>query len=160
MNNNNFFLRYVKGEWFLQENLFLFKSQIQINNEVYTNFDKVYNSCVNKNLIITNNQFQSSIIISKNIQKNNKKYVNNIFLKNFTTKYYLKYLFHLEFIRKGLLRSKKFYLYQKILQDEYIYLINSNIMITITLVKNLKNKYLGVKISSYIKKKKQIFNSQ
>nr|YP_009394741.1 hypothetical protein [Polysiphonia elongata]ARW63303.1 hypothetical protein [Polysiphonia elongata] len=147
--NNNFFLRYIKGKWFLQENLFLFRNRNQKKNESFVDFNTMNKSLFDrKQLIIVNNK-ENSIMVLEKIKNDKRKYLSHILLKNFNRNYF----FDLESTRKGLLRSKKFYSNKKVIQNEYVYLINQNIMITIILTKNLKGKYLGIKISSYIKKK-------
>lgn len=148
-NNNNFFLRYIKGTWFSQENLFLFKNSNQKKNESFVNFDTISKSSFYRKQMISINNTEKSIIALEKIKNSKRKYVSHILLKNFNSNY----LFDLESTRKGLLKSKKFYSKKKIIQNEYIYLINQNIMINIIVTKSLKGKYLGIKISSYIKKK-------
>lgn len=152
MNHNDFFLRYIQGTWFLQENLLLLNNKRKLKQEVSINFHGNYKTYSHKKRIVNNTQNGYHIIQLNNIDNNYRRYLNNIFLKIFDEKSYVKNLFHLQCRRKGLFKIKKFYPHRKIVQDEYIYLINQNIMITINLTKNLENKYLGIKISSYIKK--------
>nr|YP_009394323.1 hypothetical protein [Leptosiphonia brodiei]ARW62885.1 hypothetical protein [Leptosiphonia brodiei] len=153
MNNNDFFLRYIKGKWFLQENFLLLNNKRQLKQKTSINFHVNHKAYFNKKQIVNSAQNGYNIIKFNNRDNNYRRYLNDIFLKIFDEKSRIKNLFHLQLKLKGLFKIKKFYPHKKIIQDEYIYLINQNIMITINLTRNLKNKYLGIKITSYIKKK-------
>nr|YP_009395364.1 hypothetical protein [Polysiphonia infestans]ARW64344.1 hypothetical protein [Polysiphonia infestans] len=153
MSNNNFFLRYIQGEWFLQENLFLVKNSKQMKKENFFYFNKIEDYLFYNKKNISVSKINNYTIRLSEPQNNNKKGMNYLFLMNFNKNKAIQYFFHLNFIRKGLFKSKKFHIYEKFTQNEYIYLVNQNIIIIVTLAKNLKGKYLGMKISSCIKKR-------
>lgn len=149
MNNRNLFLKYLTGKWLLQNNLLLLKPKKQRKNERDINFNKSYcnltdnNKCVH---IKDNLNYLTSIVALELIQ--NSYISGNININcDKTCFFYSEYLF------KSLLKITKINYKKKIVQHEYLYIVNQNLMINMNLVKSSEGKYLGAKISSYIKKR-------
>lgn len=152
MNNRNFFLRYLKGEWLLQSNLFLFTTNKQSKNEQDINFNK---TCYSLNCDNSFFNKQNKINYTISIPVSNLIYNTHISTKllgSININHEKKYFFYSNYLLKGLLAITKINYKKKVLQQEYIYLVNQNLMINISLIKSFKGKYLGTKLSSYIKK--------
>lgn len=155
MNNKKFFLRYLKGEWLLQSNLFFFTTKKQRKSEQDINFNKTYynlsfdNSFFNKRNKINYTVSIPVLNLIDNTHISTKLLGHmNIYQKN-------KYFFYSNSLLKGLLAVTKINYKKKVLQQEYIYLVNQNLMINISLIKSSKGKYLGTKLSSYIRKRNE-----
>ena len=53
INHYNFFLRYIKGKWVLQENLFLLKNNKNKNNTNIHSYELIYNYLFYKKKLTT-----------------------------------------------------------------------------------------------------------
>nr|YP_009395571.1 hypothetical protein [Vertebrata isogona]ARW64583.1 hypothetical protein [Vertebrata isogona] len=148
MTTYNSFLKYLKGNWLLHENSFIFKNNEQKDSENFVTFTNCSSSDGRR-------KYYHNINILDNTYRTSYGKINNyLFLKLFYVKNYRDVLFYLKFIRKGLLTSIKLNFNKKVKQEEYIYIVNKNILINIILIKSLKNQYLSLKVSSYIRIKK------
>ncbi len=153
MNNKKFFLRYFKGQWLSQNNLLLFEKGKQITNEQNIDLSKAYNNLYSSNKFFnTKNGIYHTISLP--IINNGKK----IYAFNKQSIYMnincaQRYFFYSKNLRKGLIKIIKVNYKKRVMQYEYIYLVNHNLMISINLIKNFKGKYLGIKISSHIRKR-------
>ena len=149
MNNINFFLKYLTGKWLLQNNLFLLTQKKQKKNEQDINFNKNYNNLNDSNQFIkikNNISYLTSVVGLDPI-------LNFQISGNININYDKKCFFYSECLFKSLLKITKINYKKRIVQHEYIYIVNQNLMINMTLVKSSKGRYLGAKISSYIKKR-------
>ena len=153
---NNFFLRYSRGQWILQENSFLLNNKKQKESKRLNDHNLVYKSFLLQKEYLNYKQFNHYNIIIKEIKKYTTKNFNNIIIKKFNSINHQEYFIYLRFIRKGLLHTININYGKKIRQDEYIYLVNSNIMIIVTIAKSFVGSCLGIKVSSYIKKIKSL----
>ena len=142
------FLRYMKGQWFLQENYYLLKKKQQIQYKKKLNFFIDLNERENRYLgknkkhIILN----KSILEASNINSKNLHFQIESFYKN------AKSSFCVEIVKEKLLKVCKLNNHRKTIYEEYIYLINQNVIISVTSLKSLNQKQcLGVRISSYIR---------
>lgn len=150
MNNRNFFLKYLTGKWLLQNNLFLLTQKKQKKSEQNINFNKSHYQLGGSTKFIKrkNNVNYLTSVISLHRRK-------NFHIRgNINVSYDQKCFFYSEFLFKSLLKVTKINYKKRIVQHEYIYIVNENLMINMTLIKSSKGRYLGGKISSYIKKKK------
>nr|YP_010618872.1 hypothetical protein PN064_pgp118 [Deltalsia parasitica]WAX02885.1 hypothetical protein [Deltalsia parasitica] len=114
-------LNEIKGNWFLQENFYFLDSKRQ-------------------------KQYREKVSFVKNSQNNKFNIVS--FLFNYINSD--KSLFKLKKVKANIvtITNKNRHIYYK----EYIHIVSNNFMISLIIVKNLqKKKYLGVKISSYIR---------
>lgn len=125
----NKFSKYIKGEWLLQENFYL-ESNINIKN-VKGKINFLQNS---DNLLNIFNSQNNNIL--KSLDFNNDS---NIVLEI-----------------KGIENNKLIAYMEKknktVYYQEKVYNTSNNIMISFGVLKNIKgNKYIGLKISSYIR---------
>nr|YP_009394532.1 hypothetical protein [Vertebrata thuyoides]ARW63094.1 hypothetical protein [Vertebrata thuyoides] len=147
MKKYNSLLKYLAGNWLLHENLFIFRNKDQQNKNNFITFNHYFKSYAYENKIYNQNRNKA---LTKN-SKFNKKVNNYLFFK-FLEKYeYNKIFFCLKYLRKGLFKASKYNIKKRIKQEEYIYIANKNILISILLIKSIQNQYLGAKISSYIR---------
>nr|YP_009394944.1 hypothetical protein [Polysiphonia stricta]ARW63506.1 hypothetical protein [Polysiphonia stricta] len=141
-------LEYIEGNWFLQENYYLLNKKIHQNTKTTLNFSLKLSNLNNRskydNMNVHDynfyNDYQYSIVINKSLIKIFNLYENS--------KSYL-------LLQEGRINQFKV---QKILKqkrihiEEYLYLNSNNIIISIMLLKSLtNNRYLGIKVSSYIR---------
>lgn len=150
MTTYNSFLKYLKSNWLLHENLFIFKDKKQKDSENFFTFKDHLKHSSNKK-----RNYDQEINTIENKSSRSYEEINNyLFLRLFYISDYREVFFYLKYIRKGLFKILKLNFKKKVKQEEYIYIVNNNILINILLIKSLKNKYLSVKISSYIRIKK------
>nr|YP_009399290.1 hypothetical protein [Kapraunia schneideri]ARW68896.1 hypothetical protein [Kapraunia schneideri] len=149
----NFFLRYIRSQWILQENLFILNKKKQKENKKLSSYKVVYKSFLLQKEYINYKKFNHYKIIINKINKDTTSCFNNIIMKKLNLISHQEYFIYLRFIRKGLLHTTNINCIKKIRQDEYIYLVNQNIMIIVTIAKSFVGTFLGIKVSSYIKKK-------
>nr|YP_009396589.1 hypothetical protein [Vertebrata australis]ARW65775.1 hypothetical protein [Vertebrata australis] len=150
MTQYDFFLKYLTGNWLLNENLFVFKDRKQKSDESFIAFNKNINSS-----FYAQSEYNQNInMLGKKYKIYYKKINKYLFFKFFHIHKYQEIFFYLNYIRKGLFKIIKLNFKEKFKQEEYIYITNTNILVIIVLIKSLQNKYLGAKISSYIRIKK------
>nr|YP_009396388.1 hypothetical protein [Polysiphonia scopulorum]ARW65574.1 hypothetical protein [Polysiphonia scopulorum] len=141
-------LTYLKGNWSLQNNLYINKKKKQykiqqkislsnILSEINIDFTR------NKNNVV-NDCFYESNLYSLSI---NQETINILPLNTYK-RYYVSLknispnLFHINYVSKD---NKSCY-------EEKLYIINKNIMISTTLIKNMKNeRNIGIKVVSYVR---------
>ena len=153
MNNRNFFLRYFSGQWLLQNNLFLFQRRINRKSKQNVNLNNIrYNLLYANNFFNTQNRVDH-IISYRILSGSMKSYSSSKPTEDTNVFYSQKCFFYSETLQKGLLKIIKINYKKRVIQYEYIYLASCNLMISINLIKNFKGRYLGIKISSYIRKR-------
>ena len=143
------FLKNTKGKWFLQENYYLLNTKKRRGYKKRCHFLLDLNQILDKDIDLK--------IGYKELHTTNKK-SNNLCIDNSLSNsgYYfrgIKSNFGIHAIRNNLFRVSKQNDQRKIFHQEYIYLVNKNFMISVTSLKTFKkDRFLGVKISSYIRK--------
>nr|YP_009398238.1 hypothetical protein [Thaumatella adunca]ARW67424.1 hypothetical protein [Thaumatella adunca] len=140
-----------EGQWFLQENIYISKHKIQKtykqeliviknnnNLEIQSKINKI-----KKNILYFNiNKISKKLSQIKIVKINNLNIINHLNIKSDLSKF-------------NLFKTSMFINNKSLNHEEYIYIINNNIIISVSLIKNLTNNiYLGIKMSSYIKLKK------
>nr|YP_009393294.1 hypothetical protein [Symphyocladiella dendroidea]ARW61856.1 hypothetical protein [Symphyocladiella dendroidea] len=121
--NLSIFLNQINGDWCLQENFYLLFYKQQ-------------------------KQYKERVSFLKN-PPDSKFHIFNFLIKNVNSH---KSLFKLEKVTTNGITIIGINRNRQVNYKEYIYLINNNFMISLIIIKNLhKKKYLGVKISSYIR---------
>nr|YP_010951516.1 Chromophore lyase CpcS/CpeS homolog [Laurencia catarinensis]WMP12455.1 Chromophore lyase CpcS/CpeS homolog [Laurencia catarinensis] len=146
MLNADFFTENFAGEWFTQVSTYLLRRKIHKLNlkELYiiVNYTK-------NNSFIEDKTDQNVLInvciqeLSKQLRIHKADYLN--------TKIDIK----LKQIENNLLKANYTTIKSKYVYEEYIYLIHSNLMFSIGILKNKYNySYYGITITSYIKLKK------
>jgi len=142
------FLKCIQGQWLLQENYYLLISKKQIQSKKKRNF--LLNLYETQNQYIGKNKEQ--IVLYTNGKRSNDINFKSLYFKLECFHKNTKSNFCVEMVKENLLRVYKLSEYKKITYEEYIYLINQNIIISITSIKSSdKKQYLSVKVSSYIR---------
>nr|YP_010618678.1 hypothetical protein PN024_pgp117 [Rhodomelopsis africana]WAX02691.1 hypothetical protein [Rhodomelopsis africana] len=114
----------IKGDWFLQEN-----SYLTINKQ--------------------QRKYKERVSFLKNSQSNRFN-IGNCLLENANNK---KLIFKVEEIKENLFTIISLNRNEQIKYKEYLYIISNNFMISLIIIKNLhKKQYIGLKISSYIRR--------
>lgn len=143
------FLKNTKGKWFLQENYYLLSNKKRRGYKKSCNFLLDLSEILDKDIDLRT--------CDKELHAINKK-SNHLCIDNSLSNsdYYfrgIKSNFGIHAIRNNFFRISKQNHQRKIFHEEYIYLVNKNFMISVTSLKAFKkNSFLGVKISSYIRK--------
>lgn len=145
MSTLNFFTQYIKGKWFVQNNIYLLSTKKRVSYLRELNIEVSQTSGVSyitnqnrKNIAINiNNQYSNKFLSIHTINKSNK-----------TTKSTFKHTDN-SFIKVNYATIKKKYYY-----EEYMYIVNTNLIFSIGILKNKYNySYSGIIITSYIKLK-------
>lgn len=141
-------LEYIEGNWFLQENYYLLNKKIHKSTKTKLNFSlqlSILNSRSKYDNLDTQdydfyNNYKYSITINKslikilNLGESSKSY---LLLKEGRIN---------QFKIKKILKKKRIHI------EEYLYLNSNNIIISIMLLKSsTNNRYLAIKVSSYIR---------
>nr|YP_010619452.1 hypothetical protein PN189_pgp118 [Xiphosiphonia pinnulata]WAX03465.1 hypothetical protein [Xiphosiphonia pinnulata] len=122
-NNLHILLNQIKGDWFLQENFYLLSNK-------------------------QHKQHKERVSFVKNSQKG-QFHIFNFLTENINSH---RSIFKLEKVAINIVTVIRIHKNRQVNYKEYIYIINKNLMISLIIIKNLhKKKYLGVKISSYIR---------
>nr|YP_009654353.1 hypothetical protein [Pleurostichidium falkenbergii]QCH39640.1 hypothetical protein [Pleurostichidium falkenbergii] len=138
--NLNLLFKNIRGDWFLQEHFYFSSNKKQKKKKkklifFFENFKK--------------NEGNILYELTKEASKQNRKII-------ISSQYYLNYnkrlLFKLKQVKSNLFIVTKLNKQKMVYSKEYIHIINTNIIIAITVIKNLeKNRYLALKVCSYIK---------
>nr|YP_010170948.1 hypothetical protein K8K75_pgp118 [Chondria tumulosa]QSD57089.1 hypothetical protein [Chondria tumulosa] len=143
--NNNLVNRYLKGSWFSQTNIYILNTKQKkiLTKQLCVTFNKVKNthkiSNTNHNKITSNFNLNTSNLeckIAKISIMENK--INAI----------------IEMLNKNLFKFKSYINNNNLIYEEYLYIINNNLMFSTGTLKRLNDsKYLGITVNSYIKLK-------
>nr|YP_009395774.1 hypothetical protein [Herposiphonia versicolor]ARW64754.1 hypothetical protein [Herposiphonia versicolor] len=134
MNKNlNLFLTNVQGKWLLQENFYYLLSK---NIQTY---DGKINFLTNikDNYFINNYQESGKIFTQISFKKLNKE---------------KKFIFQVEKITKNVLLTEIKQSNHHMQYKEHIYNSSKNVIVSFSILKNIhENKYIGLKVASYIR---------
>lgn len=146
---SNHFFENLQGNWISQKNIYFlttkqqnkYKEQISIikyNKEVNISQDKLY---------------QYKIYIASKKDQSNQQYSNLNICEQKIIKEVNKVnkLYDIHFISSDLLKIQLNSLHNNFIYDEYIYSINPNFKISISILKK-SNKYIATILTSYIRK--------
>lgn len=141
-------LEYIEGDWSLQTNFYIHKEkkehQVQQKINLFNTLSKLNTSLRNNNFhdqqyCLHKNKLLSVIVKKNNIHISEGEDSRKFFLslKSLSTKSF-----------QISCKSEEYEVYY----DEKLYIINKNIMISTTLLKNVKNsRSIGLKVTSYVR---------
>nr|YP_009399906.1 hypothetical protein [Tolypiocladia glomerulata]ARW69725.1 hypothetical protein [Tolypiocladia glomerulata] len=147
INNHYLLIKYLTGKWTIQTTRFLFINKTILENKSSDNFNN------NKKFIFSNKNHCDLHLIIKNDICQSKQQIKKIYFNYIYKEKNNKVFFQLKNIASNLFKVTKCNLNLFVRQHEYFYIVNMNIIIIITIVQNLKNQYLAIKVSSCIRLK-------
>nr|YP_009393908.1 hypothetical protein [Polysiphonia sertularioides]ARW62470.1 hypothetical protein [Polysiphonia sertularioides] len=152
MKNSYIFLKHLSGNWIIQNSILSFGSRRQNKSRnsilIYKNVLEYYNIYTEVEKFDSTNKISRYRII--HLQK---KDLYKFYLKYMIVPKKQRFVMCLKYIRKGFFEIIHINLFNKIKKKEYIYVVTSKIVVIITIIQDLENKYLGARVSSCIKLK-------
>lgn len=143
------FIEYCHGEWLLQTNTYILHSKVQRTYQ-----QKIIICIDGKNLEIEDKENKLYTYSKFNLEKRINKISKKQILDSKELSKVQDAIFNVDITEPKLLRSSVLINDQHLVYEEYIYLIDTNMMISVGLMKRFgKSNYLTIKLTSHIKLK-------
>nr|YP_009394110.1 hypothetical protein [Rhodomela confervoides]ARW62672.1 hypothetical protein [Rhodomela confervoides] len=145
----NSFIEYCHGEWLLQTNTYILKSKVQRTNQ-----QKTIIFIDSENLRIYDEANNLQTYSKFNLEINSNDMFKKQILNSNETNKVQNVIFKVNMPESKLLKSLVLLNHQDLVYEEYLYLINQNMMISLGLMKKSgQSHYVAIKLTSHIKLK-------